>query len=113
MFLLRDAMLRGASYGPVFVCLSVRRFFTSRYSFETAGQIELVSLFGMEAFFHLSYLHYAMRKFGYTRKLRYFFLEVIPNSWTWKILPRQVDRIINKTRRRSSLLTTLTTVDAS
>ena len=27
--------------------------------------------------------------------------------------PRQVDRVVNKTRRRSSLLTTVTTVDAS
>jgi len=32
--------------------------------------------------------------------------------WTLKISPRQVDRVVNKAHRRSSLLTTLTTVDA-
>ena len=33
--------------------------------------------------------------------------------WTSKILPWQVDPVVNKTRRRSSLLTTPATVDAS
>jgi len=33
--------------------------------------------------------------------------------WTEKISPRQVDRVVNKTRRRSSLLTTLTTIIAA
>jgi len=36
-----------------------------------------------------------------------------PKLWTQKISPRQVDGVVNKSRRRSSLLTTLTTVDAS
>jgi len=36
----------------------------------------------------------------------------VPNS-IWKILPRQVDHVVNKNRRRSSLLTIPTTVDAS
>ena len=29
-----------------------------------------------------------------------------PKLWTWKISPRQVDRVVSKTRRRSSLSTT-------
>ena len=33
-------------------------------------------------------------------------------SWILKISPQQVDRVVNKTRRRSILLTTLTTADA-
>jgi len=36
----------------------------------------------------------------------------VPNS-ELRILSRQVNRVVNKTRRRSSVLTTLTTVDAS
>ena len=40
-------------------------------------------------------------------------LELCPELWTWKISPRQVDRVVNNTRQRPSLLTTPTTVDAS
>ena len=43
----------GASYGPVFVCLSVSVFVTSRCSIKMAERIELV--FGMGASFHLSH----------------------------------------------------------
>ena len=37
----------------------------------------------------------------------------VPNSGFRKISQRQVDRVVNKTRRQSSLLTTLAAVDAS
>ena len=51
-----------------------------------------------------------IRKYGYLQKLGYFPLELCPKLRTWKISPRQVDRVVNKTRRRrrrrSSLLTT-------
>ena len=36
---------------------------------------------------------------------RYFLLKFCPKRRAWKISPWQVDRIVNKTRRRSSLLT--------
>ena len=36
---------------------------------------------------------------------------ICPKLWTWKISPWQVGRVVNKTRRRSSLLTTLATAD--
>jgi len=41
-----------------------------------------------------------MRKFGYFKKMEYFNLELCPKLRTEKISPRQVDRIVNKTRRR-------------
>ena len=37
----------------------------------------------------------------------------VRNSGLEKISPRQVGRVVNRTRRRSSLLTTPTTIDAS
>jgi len=42
-----------------------------------------------------------------------FSMELCPKLWTWKISPWQVDRVVNETRRQSSLLTTPTTVDVS
>jgi len=50
-----------------------------------------------------------VRKFGYLERLRYFPLELFPKLPAQMISPRQVDRVVNKTRRRrrrSSLLTT-------
>jgi len=41
-------------------------------------------------------------------KCGYFPLELCPKLLTWKISPRQVNRVVNKIRRRSSLLTTPT-----
>jgi len=50
---------------------------------------------------------YDIRKFEYHQKLEHFYLELCPKPRTYKISPRQVDRVVNKTcRRRSSLLTT-------
>ena len=51
----------------------------------------------------------AVKKFGYLQKLRNFSLELCTKLRTQKISSRQVDRVVNKTRRRrrrSSLLTT-------
>ena len=73
--------------------------------FERTGRIDLVV--SVEASSHLP-----LRTF----KIRvgpYFPLEFCPELWTEKISLRQVDCVVNKTHRRSSLLTTLTTVDAS
>ena len=54
--------------------------------------------------------HWVIRKCVYLLKLGYFPLELCPKLRTNKISPRQVDRVVNKTRRRrrrrSSLLTT-------
>ena len=41
----------------------------------------------------------------------FFPLGLFPKLWTYKISPRQVDCVVNKTHRRSNLLTTLTTAD--
>ena len=38
-------------------------------------------------------------------------LELYPTFWTWKIFPGQVDGVVSKTRRRSSLWIILTTVE--
>jgi len=38
-------------------------------------------------------------------------LELRAKLWTWKILPEQVDGVVNKTRRRSSLWITRTTAE--
>ena len=43
-------------------------------------------------------------------KQRYFPLGLCPKLWTSNILPRQLDHIVRKTGRRSSLLNSLTTV---
>jgi len=65
----------------------------------------------METFFP-SIPHCFIRKFEYFKqKLEYFLLEFCPKLQTEKILPRQVDRVVNKIRRRrrrrrSRLLTT-------
>jgi len=53
--------------------------------------------------------HRVVRKYGYLQKLGFFPLRLCPKLRTSKISPRQLDRVVNKTRRRrrrSSLLTT-------
>ena len=88
---------------------SVRPSVTSRSSVETAEQMELI--FGMGASFDIT-LNCVIRKFGYTSKNK-----VLPSGTLRQtlnlenFLPRQVDRAVNKTRRQSSLLITLTTVE--
>ena len=63
--------------------------------------------------FFLPITHSVIRKFGYLQKIVYFPLELCPQLRTWKISPRQVDRVVNRTRRRrrrrSSLMTTQST----
>ena len=73
------------------VCLSV----TNRHSIETTGRIQL-------GFFYREGC--IVRKFGYIDG--YFPLGLWPKLRTYKISPRQVNRVVNKTRRRWSLLTT-------
>ena len=50
-------------------------------------------------------------KDGYLQKLGYFHLDLFPKLWTYKTSPRQVDSVVNKSRRRSSLWITPTTVE--
>jgi len=53
--------------------------------------------------------HRVVRKYGYLQKLGFFPLRLCPKLRTSKISPRQLDRVVNKTRRRrrrSSLLAT-------
>jgi len=58
-------------------------------------------------------LHCVARKLGDLRKLGYFPLELCPKLWTLKISQRQVDRVVDKSRRRSSLWITPVTVNVS
>jgi len=64
-----------------------------------------------------SLLYYVVRKFGFlkNRGTCTFFWNFIPNSGLIKFRheSRLVDHVVKKTSRRSSLLTTLATVDAS
>ena len=87
------------------VCLSIRLSVTSRYWIETTGQIELVLAI------HASFAYPS----PYYKEIRVPpNITLSPNSELRKFRhARQVDRVVNKTRRRSSLLITLTTVDAS
>ena len=53
--------------------------------------------------------HHVVRKFEYLQKSGYFPLALCARLRTWKILSRQVDRVVEtrrRRRRRSSLLTT-------
>ena len=96
---------RDICYCHVSVCMSIcykpvlyRNDWTNRAGFWHGGFLPSIP-------------HYVVRKFAYLQKLRYFPLALCPKLRTWKILPRQVDRVVNKTlrrrrRRRSSLLTT-------
>ena len=87
------------------MCPSVRLSVTSRCCIETTGRIELV--FGTQVSFHPAHTFCVIRKFRYLQKLGYFHLKLCSILRTWKISPRQVDLVVNNTRRRrSSLLTT-------
>jgi len=93
------------------VCLSIRLSVTSRYWIETTGQIELV--LAIHASFAYPSPYY--KEIRVPPKIRVLPSGTLsPNSELRKFRhARQVDRVVNKTRRRSSLLITLTTVDAS
>jgi len=71
---------------------------TSRYCIETTGEIQLV--FGTDA----SLLPYCVKGNASIFNIRVVLLEVCRKLWTKTISPRQVDRVVNKTRRQSSLL---------
>jgi len=100
---------RGICYSPVTVCVCLSA--TSRSFTKMAKQIELF-------FFawNLPSTHHTLccKEIRSVQKIR-----VLPSGTffqtldTEKISSRHVDRFVNKTRRRSSLLTTLTTVDES
>jgi len=72
------------------------------------GRIELV--FGMDSSKVETFRCMPIRKFGFFQKWGYFPLELCPKLSTLKMSPRKVDRVVNITRRRSSLLTTFATV---
>ena len=97
--LLFSARRYASAIFAVIVCPSV----TSRYCIETTGRIELV--FGMEASFHPSHVH-CYKEIWASPEIKVLSpgtLSQIPDFET--ISPRQLDRIVNKSRRRSSLLT--------
>jgi len=73
------------------VCPSVRPSHAGIF-FETTGRIEVV--FGMWAIFTYPVQCFA-KKLGYLCKYGYYPLELCPKLWTWKISPRQVDRVVN------------------
>jgi len=78
------------------VCLDICLSVTSRYCIKTTGRIELS--FSMEASSHLI-AHCVIRRFEYFRKQGYFPLiplKLCSKLWTWKISPRQVDRVVNE-----------------
>ena len=83
---------------------------TSRYCIETTGRIELV--FGIKASFHLSYTVLPGNS-GISKNKGTSLWNFVSNSGLKKISPQQVDRVVNITRRRSSLRITLATVYAS
>ena len=89
------------------VCLFVIR----QYRIETTGWIEL--FFGVKAPPIPFMPHCVVRKVGISGNKSTSLWNFVPNSGLQKMSPQQVDRAVNKTRRRSSLLTTLTTVNAS
>jgi len=98
LFLPRDAMLTRYLL-PSSVCLSVRP------SQAGIGRIELV--FGMEASFYIPHSTRMLQGNSGISKIR-----ALPSGTLFQTLPRQVDRVVNKTRRRrrrrrSRLLTTL------
>jgi len=95
---------------PRYSCGLVSVSVTSRCSIETCGQIELV--FGMGASFDLSSHTLLVGKFWCFQK-GYFPLDLFPKFWIKKISQRQVARVVNKTRQRSSSLTTFASADAS
>jgi len=103
------------------VCLFVCHkpvLYQNHHTVRAGCGMEAVSLFFLSLSFCAvkrirSLLQCIITKFGYQQNLGYSFMELCPELWTWTISPLQVDRVVNKTRRQSSLLTTLTTVDSS
>ena len=85
------------------LCMSVCLSVTVWYCMETTGQIELG--FRVDASCHLSYT-VLKGNAGISKNKCTSFWNFVPNSR--KILPRQVDRVVSKTRRWLSLLTALT-----
>jgi len=57
--------------------------------------------------------HCVVRKFGYLQKLGYFPVELCPKLGTWKISPRQIDRVVNNSSTVELVDDTYTTVDES
>ena len=85
------------------VCLSVCPSVTSRYCIERTARIELFLAWTLPS----TYPTLCCKEIWVSPKLGYLPLELCAKLRTWKISPRQVDRVVIKTRRRSSLLTTL------
>ena len=87
-----------------FVCLPVCPSVTNRYCIERTGRIELF----LARMLPSTYPTLCCKEIWVSPKLGYLPLELCAKLRTWKISPRQVDRVVNKTRRRrrSSLLTT-------
>jgi len=83
------------------VCLSV----TSRCCIETTGRIELVLAW------MLASCHCIVRKFGYLSEIRILPSGIMSQTLDLEISP-QLDRVVNRAHRRTSLFITLTTVDA-
>ena len=83
------------------VCLSV----TSRCCIETTGRIELVLSW------MLASCHCIVRKFGYLSEIRILPSGIMSQTLDLEISP-QLDRVVNRAHRRTSLFITLTTVDA-
>ena len=93
------------------VCPSPRLSVTSRYRRTYRNDWTYRAGFGVQAYFHLSYAVY-IRKPSTCKDNGTSLQNFVPNSGL-NILPRHVDRVVNETRRWSSLLIMPTTVDAS
>jgi len=94
---------RRAAYAVV-LCLSVGRTIRLPFCRSQAGIVS--KLLDESSWFLARMLPFAYTTLCY-KKVGYLKL------WTLTIMPRQFDRVANKTRQRSSLLTTPTTVDTS
>ena len=91
----------------------VRPSVTGRHCVKTIGRIKLVC--GTDASFHLSHTVLSSRNSVISKHNdTSLALQICPELFGSgeKIAPRQVDRVVNKTRRRSSLLSTLMTAAA-
>ena len=90
--------------------MSVRLSVTRRYCIEK----KLDESSWVLAFFSRPpILHCVICNFKYLRNQGYFPKKLCHKLWTPETLLRQVDSVVDKTHRRSSLLTTLTTIVAS
>jgi len=88
------------------VCPSAVRLSQAGIVSKHLGRIEMVLAWILPSTFRCM----PIRKFGFFQKWGYFPLELCPKLWTLKMSPRKVDRVVNVTRRRSSLLATFATV---